>query len=108
MGLLQQIATSLICDNEGLVECISRYSDTNMSHVTPDITKAYIILPRLHFSKRLEYYLEWHRGHVERRKDDRQQWTSQETANVVVDELAGQAWDEEYSSVKPHLVAPHY
>ena len=25
-----------------------------------------------------------------------------------MDELAGRAWDEEYNSVKPQLVAPHY
>ena len=62
----------------------------------------------IHFSKQLEYNLEWHHGHVKRCKDDRQQWSTQEVANVEMEELAGRAWDEVYNSVKPHLVAPHY
>ena len=33
----QQIATSLVCDNEGLVTCISKYYDFDMSHSTPDM-----------------------------------------------------------------------
>ena len=69
----QQITTSLKWDNKGLVKCISRYSDTDMSHVTPDITEADIIIPTFHFYKQLEYNLEWHRGHVERRTDYRHQ-----------------------------------
>ena len=69
----QKIATSLICDNEGLVKCISKYYDFDMNNITPDMTEADIILSMIHFSKQLNCNLEWHRGRVERRKDDRQQ-----------------------------------
>ena len=55
------------------------------------MTDADIILPMIHSSKQLEYNLEWHRGHIERRKVDRQQWTTQEVANVAVDELTWRA-----------------
>lgn len=69
----QQIATSLICDNKGLVKCISKYNDFDMSHITPDMTEADIILPMIHFSKSLKYNLEWHHRHIERQKEDMQQ-----------------------------------
>ena len=52
------MATSLVCDNEGLVKCISKYYDFDMSHTTPDMTEADNILPMSHFSKQLEYKLE--------------------------------------------------
>ena len=103
----QQIATSLICNNKGLVKCISRYSNSGTNHVTTDITEVDIILPAIHFPKQLEYNLRWHRGHTERHKDDRQQWTMQKAENEAVDELAGRVWEEEYNSAKHHLVAPH-
>ena len=62
----QQIATYLICDNEGLVKYIKKYYDFDMKHITPDMMEADIILPMIHFSKQLNYNLEWHRGHIER------------------------------------------
>ena len=61
----------------------------DMKHITPDMTEADIILPTIHFSKHLNYNLEWHCGHVERRKEDQHQWTTQEAANVAVDKLGG-------------------
>ena len=54
----QQMATSLVCDNKGLVKCISKYYDFDMSRTTPDMTEADNILPMSHFSKQLEYKLE--------------------------------------------------
>ena len=68
-----------------------------MSHSSLDITEEDIILPTWHFSKQLEYNLEWYHGPIEKCKDDRQQWTTQEAVDVAVDELAGQAWEEEYN-----------
>ena len=66
----QQITTSLICDKEGLVKCINKYCEFDMKHITPDMTETDIILPMIHFSKHLNYNIEWHREHVERRKED--------------------------------------
>ena len=63
------------------------------------MTEADITLPTIHFSKQPEYNLEWHRGRVERRKDNRQQWMAQEVANVSVDELAAQALDREFAAI---------
>ena len=57
LGHQQQIVTSFICDNEGLVKYIIKYYDTNMSHITPDVTEADIILPAIHFSKSFKYKL---------------------------------------------------
>ena len=79
-----------------------------MNHITPDITEADIILPTIQFSKQRNYNLKWHRRHVERRKEDQQQWTTQEAANAAVDELAGRAWDEEFVEIQHHQIAPHY
>ena len=87
----QHIATSLICNNEGLEKCINKYYDFDMNHITPDMTEAHIIVPTIHFSKQINYKIEWHHGHIERQKEDIQQWTAQEAANVAVDELAGRA-----------------
>ena len=103
----QQIATSLICDNE-LVKCIKKYNNFDMNPITPDMTEADIILPTIPFSKQLNYNLEWHRRHIERQKEDRQQWTAQQAANIAVDELAGQAWEEEFVEIQHHQIAPHY
>ena len=72
------------------------------------MTEADIILPTIHFSKQLNYNLEWHHGHVERHQEDKQQWTTQEAANVVVEELAGQAWEEDFEAIHHHQIAPHY
>ena len=66
-------------------------------------------LRRRHLSSlRYNSNLEWHRGHAERQKEDRQQWTTQEAANVAVGELAGRAWEEEFNAMQPHRIAPHY
>ena len=72
------------------------------------MTEADIILPTIHFSKYLNYNIEWHRGHVERQKEDQQQWMTQEAANVAVDALVGRAWEEEFNAIQHHQVAPHY
>ena len=53
----QQIDTSLICDNKGLVKCIKKYTDYNTKHITADMTEADIILLTIHFSKQLNYSL---------------------------------------------------
>ena len=37
-----------------------------------------------------------------------QQWTTQEAANVAVDELAGRAWEEDFDAIHHHQTAPHY
>lgn len=83
------MATSLICDNEGIVKCIKKYTYYDTKHITPDMTEAVIILPTIHVSKQLSYNLEWHRGHIDRRQEDRQKWTTQEAANVAIDEYSG-------------------
>ena len=72
------------------------------------MTEADIILPTIHFSKQLNYNLEWHRRHVERGHEDRQQWTTQEAANVAVGELAGQAWEGDFETIHHHQIASHY
>ena len=79
-----------------------------MSHITPDMTEADIILPMIHFSKSLKYNLEWHHRHIERQKEDMQQWTTQELANVAVNKLAGRAWDREFAAIQPQQIASHY
>ena len=33
---------------------------------------------------------------------------AQEAANVAVDELAGQAWEEDFEAIQHHQIAPHY
>ena len=47
----QQIDTSLICDNKGLVKCIKKYTNYDTKHITPDMTDANIILPTIQFYK---------------------------------------------------------
>ena len=79
-----------------------------MKHITADMKEADIILRTIHFSKHLIYNIEWYCGHVERQKEDRQQWTTQEAANVVVEELAGRAWEEAFAEIQHHQIAPHY
>ena len=71
------------------MKCIKKYTDYNMKHITPDMTEANISLPTIHFSKQLNYNLEWHHGHVERWQEDRQKWSTQEAANVAADEVVG-------------------
>ena len=66
----QQITNSLICDNEGMVKCIKKYYEFDMNHITPDMMEADIILPTIHFSKHINYTLEWHHWQVERRKEN--------------------------------------
>ena len=52
-------------------EMYQKYYDFDMKHITPDIREADVILPMIHFFKQLRYNLEWYRGRVERRKEDR-------------------------------------
>ena len=54
----QQLVTSFICDNKGLVKCIIKYYDINAAHITPDVTEANIILLMNHFSQPFKYKLE--------------------------------------------------
>ena len=68
-----------------------KYTNYDMKHITPDMTEADIILPTIHFSKQLNYNIEFLCRHVERQQEDQQQWTTQEAVNVSVDELARQA-----------------
>ena len=76
------------------------------NHITTDMMDADIILPAIHFPKHLNYNIEWHRGHVDRREEDRQQWTTQERANVAVGEPAGRAWEEDFVEIQHHQIAP--
>ena len=46
----QQIVTSFICDNKGLVEYILKYFNNDMTYIAPDVTEADIILPKIHCS----------------------------------------------------------
>ena len=87
----QQLVTSFIRGNKGLVKCIIKYYDDDMTHVTPGVTEADIILPAIRFAQTFNYSLEWYRGHTERQTEDGQQWTTKEVANDTVDNLAGQA-----------------
>ena len=70
-----------------------------MTHITPDVTEVDIILPAIHFSNH---------GHVQRRKEDRHQWMTQEAANVAMNKQSGQAWDREFDAGQPQQIAPHY
>ena len=79
-----------------------------MNHITPGMAEADIILKTIHFSKQLNYNLEWNRGHIERRKENQQQWKTQEAATIAVDELVGWSWEEEFEAIQPHQIAPHY
>ena len=36
------------------------------------------------------------------------QWMTHDAANVVVDELAGQAWEEGFNAIQHHQIAPHH
>ena len=72
------------------------------------MTEADIFLPTIHFFKQLNYNLEWHHGHIEQHQEDRQKLTTQEAANIMVDELAGRAWEEDFEAIQHHQIAPHY
>ena len=84
-----------------------KYTDYDTKHITPDMTEADIILPTIHFSKKLNYNLEWHSGNIEQRQEDRQQWTMQEAANVAMEELAEPAWEEDFEAIHHNKIAPH-
>ena len=85
----QQLVTSFICDNESIVNCIIKYYDTDMAIIKPEATEGDIILPTIRFSKAFNSTLERHRGHVERLKEDRHQWMTNEASNIEVDKIAG-------------------
>ena len=79
--------------------------ETNKT-ILSDPADADLLILNAHRGSKMNQKMKWVKRHVERRKQNQEDWTDEEWVNVSADELAGKAWTPTPSTSMPPTKRP--